>query len=293
MSKSSIAVGLSRAVHSLHGLSTGDAFGQRFFVEDAAERIAARTLPKAQWTWTDDTEMAISIVEELGAKSRIDADSLAQRFVARFDEGRGYGGGAQVWMRSVALGTPWKEAARSLFDGQGSYGNGGAMRAAPIGAFFAGDPKRAADEALLSACVTHAHQEGQAGAMAVAAAASLVSIRPHPPGKDLLLAVLPFVPPGPTREGIEVAATLDPLDIAAAARRLGTGSEVSSADTVPFALFCAAHHLTSYEAAMWATVSGLGDRDTTCAIVGGIVIMTSEVPLAWLKLREPLPDLHG
>lgn len=27
-----------------------------------------------------------------------------------------------------------------------------------------------------------------------------------------------------------------------------------------------------YEAALWLTVSGLGDRDTTCAIVGGIVI---------------------
>ena len=62
---------------------------------------------------------------------------------------------------------------------------------------------------------------------------------------------------------------------------------------MPFALFCAAHHLTSFEDAMWATVSGLGDRDTTCAIVGGIVALTSDPPMAWLLSREPLPDLRG
>ncbi|MBI5549000.1 MAG: ADP-ribosylglycohydrolase family protein [Deltaproteobacteria bacterium] len=293
MGKASIAVGLARAVHSLHGLSVGDAFGERYFRPDAAERIQGRVLPEPPWSWTDDTEMAISIVEELGARRRIDPDSLARRFVERYTPQRGYGGGAHDWMAAVRAGTPWAQAARQLFDGQGSYGNGGAMRAAPIGAFFAGDPQRAAEEARLSASVTHAHPEGQAGAIAIAVAASLVSVRPHPPGKALLEEVLPWVPPGPTREGIQAAAELDPASTQEAARRLGAGGRVCSEDTVPFALFCAAHHLTSYEEALWTTVSGLGDRDTTCAIVGGIVAMTSEIPLEWLKAREPLPDLHG
>ena len=74
---------------------------------------------------------------------------------------------------------------------------------------------------------------------------------------------------------------------------LGNGVKVSAQDTVPFCLWCAAKYLDNYEEAMWATVSALGDRDTTCAIVGGIVACYTGVegiPPDWLAAREPLPD---
>ena len=73
--------------------------------------------------------------------------------------------------------------------------------------------------------------------------------------------------------------------------RLGNGSRVTAPDTVPFALWCAARHLDQFEEALWATVSGLGDRDTTCAIVGGVVALAvgpSGLPPAWVAAREPL-----
>ena len=63
---------------------------------------------------------------------------------------------------------------------------------------------------------------------------------------------------------------------------------------MPFCLWCAAKYLDNYEEAMWATVSVLGDRDTTCAIVGGIVACYTGVegipPRDWRAAREPLPD---
>ena len=68
---------------------------------------------------------------------------------------------------------------------------------------------------------------------------------------------------------------------------------MTAPDTVPFALWCAARHLSNYEAALWATVSGLGDRDTTCAIVGGIVVMyagVESIPSEWLEHREQIPN---
>ena len=46
---------------------------------------------------------------------------------------------------------------------------------------------------------------------------------------------------------------------------------------------------------MWQTVSALGDRDTTCAIVGGIVSLQvgqAEIPAEWRDAREPLPGLR-
>ena len=293
MGGKAIAVGLSRAIRCLQGLALGDAFGQRYFGADGAERIRERVLAPAPWRWTDDTEMAVSLVEELGVSGEIDCDSLAKRFVTRFDQNRGYGGGAQEWMMAVGASLPWSQAAARLFQGHGSYGNGGAMRVAPLGAFFGGDQKLAAEQAVLSAKVTHAHPEGQAGAIAVAVAASFVAVRPFPVGKDLLEAVLPFVPAGPTRDGMTTSLTLDPKEITRAAGLLGSGNLVSSQDTVPFALWCAAHHLTDFKEALWATVSGLGDRDTTCAMVGGLVALTDEPPSDWLRLREALPDLRG
>jgi ADP-ribosylglycohydrolase len=282
--------GLADALRSLDGLSVGDAFGELFFDPARLGRIEARSAPAPLWFWTDDTEMALSVVEELAERGAIEPDSLASRFARRCNPLRGYGMGALSWMRAVRAGTPWREASASLFDGQGSFGNGAAMRIAPLGAFFAGDPDRAAAEACLSAEVTHAHAEGQAGAVAVAVAASLIGSGLA--GIDLLREVARRTPPGETRQGIERASALDPELPGDAARILGTGSRVSSADTVPWSLFCAAHHADDYQEAIWTAVGGLGDRDTTAAIAGGIVGIRAAVPVDWIEAREPLPSLR-
>ena len=58
---------------------------------------------------------------------------------------------------------------------------------------------------------------------------------------------------------------------------------------MPFSLWCATRHLNDFSEALWETVSGLGDLDTTCAIVGGIVAAAGTlIPPAWLAAREPL-----
>ncbi len=174
-------------------------------------------------------------------------------------------------------------------------GNGGAMRAAPIGAYFAEDLERVIVEARASAQPTHAHDEGQAGAIAVALAAAIAWRMRNDRERartELLREVATRTPEGPTRDGIMNAMALDlSKDSREAARVLGSGSQVISSDTVPFALWCAARHLDSFEDAMWTTVAGLGDRDTTCAIVGGIVALSAglaSIPARFLEAREPL-----
>ena len=282
----------ARALRALDGLSVGDAFGERFFGEPAAvlARIAARELPAAPWRWTDDTAMALSVCEVLAQHGRIEQDGLAAAFARRYrdEPGRGYGGGAHQVLDTIGKGAPWRIVSRAVFDGQGSMGNGGAMRAAPIGAWFAGDVARAADEARASAEPTHWHAEGQAGAIAVAVAAAVVAGGGD--GAALWDAALALTPEGRTRDGLRRAATTPATDDpAAVAAQLGSGQRVLAEDTVPYALWCAARHLHDFAAAMWATVAGLGDRDTTCAIVGGLVAATgAPIPAAWLAAREPL-----
>lgn len=279
---------------SLDGLSTGDAFGERFFVHPHTvdQLIEAHAFPAAPWGYTDDTVMALSIVDVLAEKRGIDQDLLAALFAARYrlDPGRGYGGTAHGILTAIAEGTPWREAAGAAFGGTGSMGNGGAMRSAPVGAYFADDLEAVVAHARRSAEVTHAHPEGIAGAIAVALAAACVARTVTDPSA-LFDTVLRLTPDSETRAGIEQAASL-PLDydVRTAVSALGNGTRVISQDTVPFSLWCAARHLGHFEDAMWTTVSGLGDRDTTCAIVGGILASSPgvKVPEAWMAAREPL-----
>ena len=86
---------LSQALQSLEGLSIGDAFGELFFTI-SPHHTSPFDLPKQVWRWTDDTHMALSIVEVLKAHGHIDQDELAQAFARRYSEEpyRGYGSGA-------------------------------------------------------------------------------------------------------------------------------------------------------------------------------------------------------
>ena len=124
---------MARARLSLTGLSVGDAFGERFFSAQAQWLISSRALPKEPWHYTDDTTMALSIVETLDERGRIDCDDLAQRFAQRYrdDPGRGYGGMAHRILTEFGSGVPWQQAAGKAFGGEGSMGNGGAMRVGP------------------------------------------------------------------------------------------------------------------------------------------------------------------
>lgn len=290
---------MARARLSLEGLSVGDAFGDQFFANpDVVEGlIEARALPRPPWLWTDDTQMTLSVVEQLARHGGIVPDELARAFAARYERKRGYGPAMHRLLAEIADGVPWQEAARKPFEGQGSHGNGAAMRVAPIGAYFAGEPEEAARQAALSAAVTHAHPEGIAGAVAVAVAASVAAALSGllPSRRDFLDAVLPHVPGGIVRERLRHTRDLsEGASVRLAVSALGNGTGVSATDTVPFALWCAGESLGNYEEALWLTVSGLGDRDTTCAIVGGIVVLTATepgtgVPAEWRDASEPLP----
>lgn len=286
-----------RALVSLAGLSTGDAFGEQFFGPpgEVQALIASRRAPPPRWRWTDDTAMALSVVDCLLDAGRVDLDALADRFARRYEAepGRGYGGGAREILRLISHGAPWREAAAGPFGPGGSFGNGAAMRVAPLGAYFAEDLTALVDAAAASAEVTHLHPEGQAGAIAVALAAAYACLAHDEASRlDLIEFVIARTPASEVRRGLVEAARIPasrPIDEVAGI--LGSGYRVSAQDTVPFCLWVARHHLDSYEDALWHTVAGLGDRDTTCAIVGGIVALRTGlagIPESWLIAREGL-----
>jgi ADP-ribosylglycohydrolase len=315
------AARLDRARLALDGLSVGDALGETCFLPENWNAVIEdpRATARGPWPYTDDTTMALAIFEVLGEFGRIDQDALAQRFAARYRAApwRGYGAGAHRLLAQILGGADWRVAAAAVFRG-GSYGNGSAMRIAPLAAYFAEDGyEKVAEQAALASAVTHAHPEGIAGGVAAAVAGAYAWLNRDRPGAEgvkhgLFDAVLSHTPGGEVRQAIERAAefTFDlsveptvrlldygmqtvPFDMSVVkvVRQLGNGSRICCQDTVPFCLWIAAHYLDDYQSAIVQTIRAGGDIDTNAAIVGGVVALAVQadgIPPDWLADREEL-----
>lgn len=299
---------LKRALISLDGLSVGDAFGQMLSTSarSVRRRLERGPLPGPHWQHTDDSQMAMAIVEALAATDgtmppQTSAEYLAHRFAQRYmaDPGRGYGKGARMQLEEMAAGASWRQTSAAAFSGRGSMGNGSAMRSSPVGAYFADDLAQVVRQSTVSSIITHSHPEGIAGSVAVSLAAAQAwnarELDVATARRSIWDAVIRHTPAGETLEGIRKAHAV-PWEMSPenAARILGSGFLVTAPDTVPFALWCALRHLDDYREAMISTLEGDGDCDTNCAIVGGIVSLFTGrdgIPAEWLQSREPL-DLH-
>jgi ADP-ribosylglycohydrolase len=293
---------LELAKTSLLGLSVGDAFGETFFgpIDDISLRVNRRVLLSGTWPFTDDTVMGIGVYNILARLGTIDQDELAKEFVANFtlDENRGYGATARRILRNIAEGGDWVEESKSVFEGMGSAGNGAAMRSGPIGAYFYEDTTEVISQARLAAAVTHAHQEGIAGGIAVALAACICTRCGL--NKQLLAAdtfydfVIGHMPDCKVKAKIQKAKTLPAeYDIRTIVSVLGNGTYLSADDTVPLALWCVANNAGSYEEAIWTGLQALGDRDTIAAIIGSIVVLSAganSIPAHWIKQAESFGD---
>lgn len=290
---------LERALLALDGLSVGDAFGQCFFQADDIDG-GLHILPPAPWYYTDDTEMSLSVVSTLCRFGEIDQDHLAGSLAGHYAYDRAYGPSMHRVLARIRDGEPWRQVASGSFGGQGSYGNGAAMRAAPLGAYFSDDDEKVVTQAILSAEVTHTHPEGIAGAVAVALAAAMASRCRQkgltPAHSDFIGGIVQRLPHSEVRSKLARAqsmSTVSSIDFPVSV--LGNGTDMSAQDTVPYALWCCGQSLDDYESALWLAVQAGGDRDTICAIVGGIVacrVGQDGIPDTWRARREALPTWY-
>ncbi len=289
---------LARARTCLEGLSVGDALGERFIDRWSLRPGEGRIdPPPGPWAYTDDTAMALSVLRRLGEDRRIDPERLARDFARTFVDrpDRGYGAGAAWLLERVAAGGAPARLAAGLFGGQGSMGNGSAMRVGPVGAYFADDLDAVVDQAAVSARATHVHPEGQAGAIAAALACAQAWRGRSEAAGELSAELGPIIertPEGAVKRGLTVASQLPAeTPLATAVGTLGNGARVTCPDTIPLCLWLATIHGESYQDAIGQTLRAGGDVDTNCAIVGSIVVMRTGVegiPPPWLEAREPL-----
>lgn len=290
---------LSLAREVLEGLSVGDALGEALSYQHhrAREISDFSVFSPGSVRYTDDTEMAQAVYETLRLTRGIDEDTIAWAFSTRFrkDPDRGYGKMARRILESLCMGSHWKEVSMNAFGG-GSFGNGAAMRVAPLGGYFADDLNAAAEAAARSARVTHFHPEGIAGAIAVTIASAVAFSSRHLPaeqaGTAIWQAVLDYTPEGKVRNGVSLARAMSDATALEVVREVGNGAGVSAQDTVPFCIWSACRNLGDFREALLSTVEVGGDCDTNCAIVCGIVtayVGAEAIPTVWLRVRESLP----
>ncbi|MDX1616113.1 MAG: ADP-ribosylglycohydrolase family protein [Candidatus Promineifilaceae bacterium] len=111
----------------MSGLSIGDAFGQLFISRQVASEDDP-PLPPGTWCWSDDTQLAVSIVDILGEYGHIEQGALAAAFARRYakEPYRASGSGARRLPWLIGEGCDWRVEAPENFPG-GSYGSGGDM----------------------------------------------------------------------------------------------------------------------------------------------------------------------
>lgn len=201
----------------------------------------------------------------------------------------------------------------------GSCGNGSAMRVAVLGAYLAetliytnpvplgnhsvfnDNDKHLITQAMLQSEVTHCHDEGIAGSIAITALANIVArVVMNNRLKDtphwmIYNELLRLTPEGQVKDGINKARDLSlDLPIGKVIEILGNGTHVTCQDTVPLCCYLAIKHILSdkvenmYEKAIIETSMAFGDVDTNCAIVGGIVGIVSPPPQKWIQFCEPM-----
>ena len=284
----------SRFLGALIGSGVGDALGAIFEGEQRIkpEEVQAAAERRDVLTYTDDTHMMIGVAESLIKVNGFDGEDMAHTFVKNyeFEPYRGYGPGPPHIFRLIRAGEDWNQVAQKLYPG-GSYGNGSAMRIAPIGVFYHDNPEMLREVAYKSSQITHAHNLGKEGAALQAYAIALATnLKPSLPidRGDFLAKLTDY-----TQEKIyqqklnRIGTLLDQPYKSKVVIELGNGIEAFN--SVPTAICSFLAQPNSFAGAVLYAISLGGDTDTIGAMTGaicGAYLGFEAIPASWRNKLE-------
>lgn len=275
------------------GLAVGDALGGMFEAQSAdairarfptAERLIA--YPQEEIWYTDDTQMAIGIAEALVDRGEIVEEALCLAFVANYVPSRGYGRGARAVLDAMEDGRDYRQVAEEHFPG-GSFGNGAAMRVAPVGLVFRDDHRRLWEQARLSSLPTHHHPLGIEGAQLLSLAVAICSRAERFDRPDFFAELLAACQSAEYRSKLVEASRVEsPDDLA------GLGNRIEALHSVPTAIASFALTPESFESTISNVIFLGGDTDTLAAMAGalsGAYLGAGRLPGRLVGLLESSP----
>jgi poly(ADP-ribose) glycohydrolase ARH3 len=277
----------------LLGLAVGDALGGLFEAQ-SAEAIRARfpspdalvAYPQDELWYTDDTQMAIGVAEALVERGEIANDVLCRAFVANYVPSRGYGSGARAVLDAMEDGEDYQAVAEQRFPG-GSFGNGAAMRVAPVGLLFRDNSVRLWEQARLSALPTHRHLFGIEGAQLLALAVAHCSRVERFDHTGFFVELIGTCESAEYRAKLEEAARVRTAD-----ELIGLGNRIEALHSVPTAIASFAIAPESFADAIANVIFLGGDTDTLAAMAGalsGAYLGVGRLPARLVGLLESSP----
>ncbi|MFN3284944.1 MAG: ADP-ribosylglycohydrolase family protein [bacterium] len=290
------AMRISKFTGCLLGTAIGDSLGAAR--EGSLEIAETREIGPR---YTDDTAMTIGVAESLIRCRGFDGEDMARRFVENFfrEPWRGYGAGPpRIFTMMLRDGRRWDEMLdRELYPG-GSWGNGAAMRVAPIGLFYCDEPEKLREVVHGASRITHSHELAIEGAVLQAHAVALAVRTQYPClNREEFLAQLKGL--------LRSEAYLEKLD--AVGRLLDRkedrvrviahlGHGVEALNSVPTAVYAFLANDDFEETVVYAVSLG-GDTDTIGAMAGAIAgayYGVQKIPRAWrdkCENREYIEEL--
>ena len=240
------------------------------------------------------SEMTAAVAASLVRFPDFNAADMAAELARRADLDRRYGHGTHAVLERLRAGEPWQTASVGP-GGRTSFGNGAAVRSAPIGLLYAHDVDTLRWIAEEAAALTHRHALACEGAVlqAVAVALAASSTRRPIDGAEFLLAVGAQSQMREYRSRYETGARLVERDTDARGivDRLGNGR--TALGSVVTAAFCFARHPESFERAIGAAVALGGDASSIAAMTGaisGASLGASRIPSRWLDRLDDGPS---
>ncbi len=276
------------------GSALGDAIGELAFHNTRMESLSHKLELMKELIYTDDTAMAIGIAESLLERGYLDPEHLGKTFQMNFkrEPWRGYASGPPTIFAAVAqTGTTFVEAAKSLFGGRGSFGNGAAMRVAPIGLVYR-NSSDLYEKARLSASVTHAHPLGVDGAAVqaktVALAVDLNPTQEFSPA-EFLSVLIDFARTPQMKTKLLLVQRLIAENVSPMRAAQQIGRSVTAHESLPFSIYSFLLTPRSFENCLFCSILNGGDRDTlgamACAI-SGAYLGAEALPHGWLQKLE-------
>ena len=265
----------SQVIGCIQGVAIGDALGAPYeggILEKAVWQLIQ--LSSKSILYTDDTQTTLDVINSMIERQQIDADDIARKMGDSYTWFKGYGKNSANILKKIRRGANWRELKEATFKG-GSYGNGAAIRACPIGLYFAVNlDDNLADLQSVSkevASVTHSHPLGEHGAYLIAYTVALIVNQVDKLTiMERLIAVTTI---SPYQEKLSLALKWleqnQPLDIKQTRKQLG--NDVAAQDCVVTAIYLAlAHFDQSIETLVETSIALGGDTDSIASMACGL-----------------------